>query len=117
MSPEQQDSRAERRGRREETGTSAYTHPSRVLGDGVRARARLTPLTLHVELAILIALSLSYLCRNKQELLCCSTVLNVWSERWTSMATWQQDARWIPFIVRLGMYTVLSSLASPILSG
>lgn len=65
MSPGQQDNRTAESGEmREEAGTSAYTHPPRILGDDVGARARLAPLTrtLHVESAILLALSLSYLC-------------------------------------------------------
>lgn len=83
--------RAERRGRKQERAPTRILFAFWAMTSGHARTSDLTR-TLHIESAVLLALSLSCLCWNNEELVCCSTLLNVWSERWTATATSQQLA-------------------------
>lgn len=73
---------------------SAYTHPPRILGADVRARARLTPRT-RTQAARRVGhprhplAFISLLAKSRGRV--CARALNVWSERWTTTATSQQE--------------------------
>lgn len=93
MSPVLPESEEMSEARRQERAPTRILPAFWAMTSGHALSARLPPLTrtLHVESAILLALSLWYLSRRNEQLVCFSTALNVSYERWTATATSQQD--------------------------